>query len=203
MSHDIELVFDSSVSQEAQKCLKGFLENVCNSAVAALQQQFQDYELDATHDIHGHHSSAYLIQANYSVTHFRVQGLRIPRSKLMISCGPELNAQLVSEGSLKLAAHWQYQITWGPQDKGEAEADVNDLAFNLVASLQTKPPSLHVKEIQCSVGSIEFKFRAGVLSAIYGLFSHILSTQIKDKLNSKLQEEAKLLIQRFGLGHNT
>ena len=40
---------------------------------------------------------------------------------------------------------------------------MNDLSFDLNASLETEPPSLHVKGFKCSVGSVEFKFRAGAL----------------------------------------
>lgn len=43
---------------------------VCDSAVTALQDQFQDYELDSSHNIEGHNSAAYLIQADYSVTKY-------------------------------------------------------------------------------------------------------------------------------------
>lgn len=50
-----------------------------------------------------------------------------------------------------------------PQDKGDAEADVNDLSFDLDASLATEPPSFHVNAVQCTVGSVEFKFHGGAL----------------------------------------
>ncbi|KAL5509683.1 hypothetical protein EMCRGX_G005088 [Ephydatia muelleri] len=203
MSHEIELIFDSSVSQDVQNCLRGFLRNMCDSAVTALQRQFQDYELDACHNLQGHHSAAYLIQADYSVTNIRIQCLSIHRSKLAISYGPQLKAQLQSLGSFKVAAQWHYQVMWGPQDKGDAEADVNDLSFDLDASLATEPPSFHVNAVQCTVGSVEFKFHGGALSAIYELFSHIISSKIKETLNSKLQEEASKLLQKYGMTSNS
>ena len=59
-----------------------------------------------------------------------------------------------------------------PQDSGEAEADVNDLSLSLNASLETEPPSFHLQDAHCTVGSVEFKFRAGALR--YNNVSHIM-----------------------------